>query len=182
MASAKKPAQKTVKAKSGGTNAKANATSTATAKTAKSATDKSTAAKKLAASKVATKAAAVRQRVKSVPGAQHVNNQLGGFVDFLREQSVVGLAIGLVIGSQVQSIAKSLVNDFISPLIALVMPGSGDLANKAFYVHRAGHEPQKFLWGDFVSATISFVILVAVIYFVIKGLKLDKLDKKKESK
>jgi len=180
MASAKKPAQKTVKAKSGGTNAKATK-STTSAKTVKSTTSKSVAAKKLAASKVATKAAAVKQRVNSVPGASRVNKQLGGFVDFLREQAVVGLAIGLVIGSQVQSIAKSLVNDFINPLIALVMPGSGDLANKAFYIHRTGHAPQKFLWGDFVSATISFVILVAVIYFVIKGLKLDKLDKKKES-
>jgi len=164
MASAKKPAQKTVKAKSGGTNAKADAKT-------KQNESKSLAAQKLAASKVATKAAAVKKRV---------NKQLGGFVDFLREQSVVGLAIGLVIGSQVQAIAKSLVNDFINPLIALVMPGSGDLANKAFYIHREGHTAQKFLWGDFVSATISFVILVAVIYFVIKGLKLDKLDKKKD--
>ncbi len=175
MASAKKPAQKTTKAKSGGINAKTSA------KTAKPNDSKSAAAKRFASSKVANKAAAVKQRVNAVPGAGRVNKHVGGFVDFLREQSVVGLAIGLVIGSQVQTIAKSLVNDFISPLIALVMPGSGDLANKAFYIHRDGQPAQKFLWGDFASGLISFVILVAVIYFVIKGLKLDKLDKKKDS-
>jgi large conductance mechanosensitive channel len=151
----------------------------ATAKKSTVNTSKSTPAKKT--TKLAAKRAAVKQRVTAVPGAGRVTGQLGGFVGFLREQAVVGLAIGIVIGSQVQSIAKSLVNDFINPLVALVMPGSGDLANKAFYVHRTGEAPQKFLWGDFVSVLISFVILVAVIYFVIKGFKLDKLDKKKEA-
>lgn len=131
-------------------------------------------------SKIAAKSAVVKQRVTAVPGAGKVTGQLSGFVAFLREQAVVGLAIGIVIGSQVQSIAKSLVNDFINPLVALLMPGSGDLANKAFYIHRNGEVPQKFMWGDFVSVLISFVILIAVIYFVIKGFKLDKLDKKKD--
>jgi large conductance mechanosensitive channel len=107
--------------------------------------------------------------------------QLSGFVMFLREQSVVGLAIGIVIGSQVQAIAKSLVSDFINPLIALLMPGGGNLSQKSFLIHRTGRPPQEFMWGDFVSNLIAFVMIVAVIYFVIKGLKLDKLDKKKEA-
>ena len=137
---------------------------------------KAVAAKK----KVIQRTAAIKQKVNAVPGAGHVNKQLGGFVSFLREQAVVGLAIGIVIGSQVQAIAKALVTDFINPVIALVMPGSGDLANKAVYLHRPDAPAQKIMWGDFVSNLLSFVILVAVIYFVIKGLKLDKLDKKKE--
>ncbi|HKR82291.1 MAG TPA: MscL family protein [Candidatus Saccharimonadales bacterium] len=152
----------------------------ATAKTPSAKGTKAKTETKKPKSKLAAKSAAVKERVNAVPVAGHVNKKLEGFVEFLREQAVVGLAIGIVIGSQVQSIAKSLVNDFINPLVALLMPGSGDLANKAFYVQRAGEHPQKFMWGDFVSALISFVILIAVIYFVIKGLKLDKLDKKKE--
>lgn len=140
-----------------------------------------TAAKKVATTaKARERAASLRERVNKVPGADRVNKQLGGFVGFLREQAVVGLAVGIVIGSQVQTIAKALVADFINPVIALVMPGTGDLANKAFYVHRPAAPAQKFLWGDFVSNVISFIILVAVIYFVVKGLRLDKLDKKKE--
>lgn len=124
---------------------------------------------------------AAKARVHAVPGARHVNDKLSGFISFLREQAVVGLAIGIVIGTQVQTIAKALIADFINPLIALLMPGGGDLASKAFYIHRAGRPPQKFMWGDFASNLIAFVMIVAVIYFVIKGLKLDKLDKKKDA-
>ncbi|HSX08058.1 MAG TPA: MscL family protein [Candidatus Saccharimonadales bacterium] len=144
-------------------------------------TSTETAAKRASTAKARERAAALRERVNKVPVAGSVNKQLGGFVGFLREQAVVGLAIGIVIGSQVQTIAKALVADFINPVVALVMPGAGDLANKVFYIHRPDAPAQKFMWGDFVSNVISFVILVAVIYFVIKGFRLDKLDKKKES-
>ena len=130
---------------------------------------------------MATRAAIVKERVHAVPGAAYVNSKLSGFVSFLREQAVVGLAIGIVIGTEVQGIAKALIADFINPLIALLMPGGGDLASKAFYIHRAGRPPQKFMWGDFISGVIAFIMIVAVIYFVIKGVKLDKLDKKKEA-
>jgi len=131
--------------------------------------------------KVVRQAATVTGRVRAVPGARHINDQLSGFLIFLREQAVVGLAIGIVIGGQIQVIAKALISDFINPLIALLMPGGGDLASKVFDVHHAGRPPQKFLWGDFVSNLIAFVMIVAVIYFVIKGLNLDKLDKKKDT-
>ena len=152
------------------------------------ATSKKTTAKPAAAAKqsnpkttAAARVKAARQRVQAVPVAGHTANKLGGFVTFLREQAVVGLAIGIVIGTEVQSIAKALIADFINPLIALLMPGGGDLATKAFYIHRTGRPPQRFMWGDFVSGVIAFIMILAVIYFVIKGLKLDKLDKKKDA-
>jgi large conductance mechanosensitive channel len=109
-----------------------------------------------------------------------VSKQFTGFVGFLREQSVIGLAIGIVIGTQVKTVVDALVAGFINPMVALLMPGSGDLAQKIFVVHRAGHGSQQFKWGNFVATLISFVIVALVIYFGFKLLKLDKLDKKKE--
>lgn len=104
---------------------------------------------------------------------------VNGFVTFLREQAVVGLAIGLVIGTQAKQIVDSLTANFINPIVGLLTPGGGDLAKKTFTVHYNG-KMGVFGWGAFTATLISFIIVVAVIYFAIKGLRLDKLDKKKE--
>ncbi len=105
---------------------------------------------------------------------------LHGFMGFVREQGVVGLAIGLVIGTQVKTLADQLVISFINPLLGLLLPGSGALADKKYHM-RLMDKGQDFLWGAFVAQLISFMVVAAVIYFVFKGLKLDRLDKKKES-
>lgn len=101
---------------------------------------------------------------------------LQGFTDFIREQGVVGLAVGLVLGTQIKGLVDQLVASFVNPLVGLLLPGGGSLQEKAFHV-----SDQSFKWGAFVSQLISFVIVAAVVYFGVKGLKLDKLDKKKES-
>jgi len=103
---------------------------------------------------------------------------LQGFVDFIREQGVVGLAIGIVLGAQIKSLVDSFVTSFINPLLGLVLPGNGDLAQKALRVS-SGHKVAVFAWGGFLVQFISFVIVAAIVYYAVKSLKLDKLDKKK---
>ncbi|HJP96827.1 MAG TPA: MscL family protein [Candidatus Saccharimonadales bacterium] len=102
-----------------------------------------------------------------------------GFADFLREQSVVGLAIGLVIGTQVKSLADSLIASFINPLIGLLLPGKGALDQKTFILH-LDQKTAVFTWGSFVATMLSFLTTAAVVYFVFKSLKLDRLTKKKD--
>jgi large conductance mechanosensitive channel len=121
--------------------------------------------------KVSPRVAAIAPRV--------VGNPVGGFVAFMREQAVVGLAIGLVLGTQAKQIVDSLTANFINPIVGLLTPGDSDLAKKVFVLH-SGTKSATFGWGAFVSTLISFIIVAAVIFFVIKGLRLDKLDKKKE--
>lgn len=103
---------------------------------------------------------------------------LQGFTNFVREQGVVGLAVGIVLGTQIKVLVDSLLSSFINPFIGLLLPGGGSLQDKSFFVHFNG-KGQTFKWGAFVAQLISFVIVSAIIYFVVKGLKLDKLDKKK---
>lgn len=109
-----------------------------------------------------------------------VHKQLHGFVEFLREQSVVGLAIGLVLGTQAKVLVDQLIASFINPLVGLLLPGKGALTEKIFTFHWNG-KTAVFGWGAFVISLLTFVIVAAVVYFVFKGLKLDRLDKKKES-
>ncbi|NBV77536.1 MscL family protein [bacterium] len=103
-----------------------------------------------------------------MPGA--VSGGLAGFMQFIREQGVVGLATGFILGGAVSKTVTALVNDIVNPLIGMVLGSTEGL--KAMKVG-------PIMLGDFVSVTIDFVIIAAVVYFVVKGLGLDKLDKAK---
>lgn len=117
----------------------------------------------------------VKAAAKPAKSAPHA-----GFVDFLREQSVVGLAIGLIIGAQTKSLADQLIASFINPLLGLVMPGKGALDQQTFVVH-LNDKTATFAWGSFIAVLLSFMTTAAVVYFVFKFLKLDRLTKKKEA-
>lgn len=95
------------------------------------------------------------------------------FINFIRKQGVIGLAIGFILGGAVSKLVSALVNDIINPLIGLLL---GKLGNLSSYFIEIGSV--KILWGDFVSTLVDFVIIALVIYFGFKFLKLDQLDKK----
>ena len=99
-----------------------------------------------------------------------VSGGLGGFMQFIREQGVVGLATGFILGGAVSKTVTALVNDVVNPIIGAVLGSTEGL--KAMKVG-------PILLGDFLSVTIDFIIVAAVVYFVVKGLGLDKLDAKK---
>jgi large conductance mechanosensitive channel len=119
-------------------------------------------------------ATARRHLLERLGLARHVN----GFAGFIREQGVIGLAVGLVLGVQVKSVVDQLVASFINPIIGLLLPGKGGLAEKTFTLSVIGKHAV-FAYGAFIAVMISFVTVAAVVYFGIKGLKLDKIDKKK---
>jgi large conductance mechanosensitive channel len=150
---------------------------------AKKTTKSTKATKKLTPSERAEKAEARAERaeakVERLKAEGLVSKQVRGFVDFLREQSVVGLAIGLVLGTQAKQLVDQLIASFFNPLIGLLLPGQGTLAQKTATV-AVGGKSAVFGWGAFVISLLTFVIVAAVVYYVFKGLRLDKLDKKKE--
>jgi large-conductance mechanosensitive channel len=121
---------------------------------------------------------AAREELEKIP-APRVRGHLQGFMTFVRQQGVVGLAVGLVLGTQVKTLVDQTVASFINPLLGLILPGSGTLAEKTFSLSLFG-KTADFGYGAFVAVLISFMTVAAVVYFVVKGLKLDRLDKKKE--
>jgi large conductance mechanosensitive channel len=105
---------------------------------------------------------------------------LQGFVDFVRTQGVVGLAVGLVLGVAAKSVVDSLVANFFNPIIGMVGGGQGSVDGRFVCLKYAGEAcTNKLGWGNVLSNLISFMIVASVVYFVVKGLKLDKLDKPK---
>lgn len=98
-----------------------------------------------------------------------------GFVSFIREQGVVGLAIGFILGGAVSKVVASLVTDVINPLMGVVLGVAGNFKEASFQIGSA-----KILWGNFVSVTVDFIIIALVVYFGLKIIGLEKLDKKKD--
>ncbi len=101
--------------------------------------------------------------------------EVSSFLDFVREQGVVGLAIGLLMGVAINDMARSFVDGLIDPLIGLFLPESSSLDQATFTISNS-----TFLWGSVVSSLIDLLIIALVIYLAFKLLKLDKLDKKKD--
>jgi large-conductance mechanosensitive channel len=105
-------------------------------------------------------------------------NPVTGFVGFLREHAVVGLAVGFAIATQAQSVIKQLIASFIDPLYALLVNGE-KLSTKTLTLNFHGRT-QQFGWGAFVYTLIDFLFVLVAIYVIIKFFNLDKLDKPKK--
>jgi large conductance mechanosensitive channel len=100
-----------------------------------------------------------------------------GFLNFIREQGVVGLAVGFLMGGAVSKVVSSLVTDILNPLLNIVIGVGGNFKEATFTLGGA-----TIMWGSFVANLIDFAVIAAVIYYGVKGLRLHNLDKPKEKK
>ncbi len=99
------------------------------------------------------------------------------FMDFLQAFGVVGLAIGFVIGVASSAVVNSLVKDHINPIVGLVLP-TGNLSSlNATITSPVSGKPSVFLYGDFISQIIYFVIIALVVFIMYKQLKRMGLTK-----
>ena len=105
---------------------------------------------------------------------KELKNTLGGFMDFIREAEVVGLAVAFILGGAISKVVTALVTDLINPILGLILGAAGNLKEATLVVGSV-----KFMWGDFVNTLIDFLVVALVVYFGVKKLGLDKLDKKK---
>ncbi len=96
------------------------------------------------------------------------------FLDFIREQGVVGLAVGFILGGAVSKVGTALINDIISPILGLVLGLAHGLKDATLQLGSA-----TLMWGDLISVLIDFLVIALVVYYGVKLLRLDKLDNKK---
>ena len=123
---------------------------------------------------------AAREQLDKIP-VQRAGSPLHGFINFVREQGVVGLAVGLILGVAAKSIIDSIVFNVFNPIIGVLTGGVKLSENFICIKSDATGCISKVNYGQLASDLISFFIILAVVYFVFKILKLDRLDKKKDS-
>lgn len=85
-----------------------------------------------------------------------------GFRSFLLRGNVVDLAIAVAIGAAFTAVVTALVSALINPLVAVVTGGAGDASKRS--AELAGVE---FPYGLLIQALLNFVVVAAVIYFLV---------------
>jgi len=98
------------------------------------------------------------------------------FKQFLLRGNVVDLAVGVVIGAAFSGIVTALVSGLVTPLIGAVAKAP-DFSGLSFTINGS-----KFMYGQFINALISFILVASTIFFfVVKPMnKLISLAKKDE--
>jgi large conductance mechanosensitive channel len=86
---------------------------------------------------------------------------LKDFRQFLLRGNLVDLAVAVVVGTAFTAVITALVKDLITPLIA-ALGGKHDFSGLAFTIHNS-----RFAYGDFINALVSFVIIAAVLFFLV---------------
>jgi len=94
-------------------------------------------------------------------------NQIKQFKQFLLRGNVVDLAVGVVIGAAFGSIVTALVSDILTPLVAAIFKAP-DFSNLSFVINGS-----KFMYGHFINALISFLLVAfSIFFFVVKPMNL----------
>lgn len=86
---------------------------------------------------------------------------LKDFKKFILRGNTVDLAVAVVVGAAFSAIVAALVRDLITPLIAAI-GGNPDFSKLFFTINGS-----KFMYGDFMNAVISFLLVAAVVFFFV---------------
>src|SRR3954451_5316916 len=86
---------------------------------------------------------------------------LKDFRQFLVRGNLVDLAVAVVVGAAFGAVVTALVKDLVTPLIAAI-GGQPDFGDLAFTINKS-----RFAYGDFLNAVISFLIIAAVVFFLV---------------
>jgi large conductance mechanosensitive channel len=95
------------------------------------------------------------------------------FIKFLRDQSVLGVAIGLVIGVAGSTLVNSLINHIIMPPIAMMLGATDGLKSLIWEITSGSGRVATISYGQFISDLINFLVIAFVVYYVIKVFKIQ---------
>lgn len=89
---------------------------------------------------------------------------LRGFKEFIMRGNILELAIAVVIGTAVTAMITSVVNNLIKPLISAI--GGANINGLAFQLV-ASNPKSTIDFGAIITAVINFLIIAAVVYFLL---------------
>ncbi len=83
------------------------------------------------------------------------------FKKFILRGNVVDLAVAVVVGAAFNSVVQAVVKDLITPLIAAI-GGQHDFSTLTFKLNGS-----TFMYGDVINFIMSFLIIAAVVFFLV---------------
>jgi len=108
-----------------------------------------------------------------------MKKHLNDFKNFAFKGNVLDLAVGVIIGGAFGKIVSSLVNDLLMPILT-ILTGSVSFQDLKVILKAATETDTEvaILYGNFIQATIDFIIIALSIYFIVKFI--SGLKKKEE--
>ena len=85
-----------------------------------------------------------------------------GFRKFLMRGNAIDLAVAVVMGFAFNAIVQSMVKDLITPFIAVLIGKRINFNGLSFHINGTA-----FQYGAVINAAVSFLIIAAVIYWLI---------------
>ena len=109
---------------------------------------------------------------------KEVSKQLNEFKKFILRGNVVELAVAVAIGAAFTGVVTAMTDGIIKPLIASF--GSAEIGQGLGFSIRGGSLAQAtFLdFGKLISTTLNFVIVAAVVFFLVIQPRMDGRDPK----
>lgn len=103
--------------------------------------------------------------------AEKKPSPLAGFKEFLMRGNVVELAVAVVVGTAFSKIVDAVVNGMINPIVGALGPKNLDEYEACLKspcgVDSSGEVTGVlFKWGSVLSASLTFIITAAVVYFL----------------
>lgn len=89
---------------------------------------------------------------------------LKGFKNFIMRGNVIDLAVAVVMGSAFTAIVTALTDNLIKPILARV--GGTEVTGLGIQLGAKGAENTFIDFGAIITATINFLIIAAVVYFI----------------
>lgn len=104
-----------------------------------------------------------------------MKNFINEFKKFIDRGNVMDMAVGVVIGGAFTTIVSSLVNDILTPLIAMLTGGTNDSLN--WLAINLPHGAVLNL-GSFIQNIINFLIIAFAVFSITKAF--NRFKKKEE--
>lgn len=122
---------------------------------------------------------AKKQPMKRAKILERTKAHTDGFMNFIRQQGVVGLAVGLVLGGAVTVLVKSFIDNVVMPPLGFILGSADGLKGLTLNMGRTPAGEEAILhYGMFLNDFINFAVIAIIVYLVVHILGFDKLDKK----
>jgi len=120
------------------------------------------------------------EKKKKTVVAEKGKTHILGFRTFIREQGVVGLAVGLVLGGAVSVLVKSLIDNVVMPPLGFILGSAEGLKGLSWNLGMTSAGKETILhYGVFLNDFVNFLVIALVVYAVVHALGFDKKTEKK---
>lgn len=108
-----------------------------------------------------------------------MKKHLNDFKEFAFKGNVLDLAVGVIIGGAFGKIVSSMVNDLLMPILT-ILTGNVSFQDLKIVLKVATETESEvaILYGNFIQASIDFLVIAICIYFIVKFI--TRFKKKEE--